>query len=55
VAQLSACDPLPLVILIPGERDPAAGFATALAHPAHASRIIPLARMAARVPRETKR
>jgi hypothetical protein len=54
VAQLSACDPVPIVVLIAGERDPAAGFAAALAHPVHASRIIPLARMAARVPRETK-
>ena len=49
VAQLAACNPVPHAVLVPGDDDPAAGFAAALSHPMHMGWMLPLARVLARV------
>jgi DNA-binding response OmpR family regulator len=47
VAQLATCDPLPHLVVVPGDDD-AAGFAAVLAQPAYAPSMVPLARLLAR-------
>jgi len=43
VARLAACDPPPIVALIPGDDDAPAAFAAALAEQGCADRMLPLA------------
>ena len=47
-AQLGACDPPPITVLVAGSQDRAAGFAAALAEPARAHQLIPLDKLIAR-------
>src|SRR5207253_522938 len=49
VARLAACDPPPVLALIPGDDDAPAAFAAALAEEAHAVRMLPLADLLVRV------
>ncbi len=49
VARLAACDPPPVLALIPGDDDAPAAFAAALAEEAPAARMLPLADLLVRV------
>src|SRR5881396_387518 len=49
VARLAACDPPPIVALIPGDDDAPAAFAAALAEQGCADRVLPLADLLVRV------
>jgi len=49
VARLAACDPPPVLALIPGDDDAPAAFAAALAEEAPAPRMLPLANLLVRV------
>ena len=49
VVQLAACDPVPHLILVPGEEDPAIGLAAILAQPMYAAGMIPFGRLLARL------
>ena len=47
-AQLGACDPPPITVLVAGSQDRAAGFAAALAEPARTHQLMPLDKLVAR-------
>jgi len=49
VAQLGACDPMPVTLLMPSGRDQALAFLAALNDATHAERVLPLERLIARV------